>query len=312
MEMTNFENKLSRLSAGPVAMTVPVSLFAGHGAGGRCRLESHWVAGRSLAVHCRGNKDQHMTAESQGCVLEIQWESSNWNRVTRKFVNQTHGYFMSLQSCSREGEGLEPSDLVRYNRLYRSALHECVLGLRKMATNNDDDENYSDQVTLYSMLELVWHLCEVLFIEVLPAGCLVQQLLEWVQWHSDGKRDKLLSTIVVSPSPEEHPQFWSCLYELILKGRLSEARDLLSHHSLSHTLPQVHSSMDELLRKAPMILSTASLSRAELQRRWNEWRSEVVRRRGAGEFASVPELDLLAQILCGEDEVFGCEQVVSC
>ena len=34
------------------------------------------------------------------------------------------------------------------------------------------------------MLELTWHLCEVLFIEVLPTGCLVQQLLEWVRWHS--------------------------------------------------------------------------------------------------------------------------------
>jgi len=27
-------------------------------------------------------------------------------------------------------------------------------------------------------------LCEVLFVEVLPAGCLIQQLLEWVRWHS--------------------------------------------------------------------------------------------------------------------------------
>ena len=44
------------------------------------------------------------------------------------------GYFMSLQSSSREGEGLEPSDLVRYSRLYRSALHECVLGLRTMVS----------------------------------------------------------------------------------------------------------------------------------------------------------------------------------
>ena len=42
---------------------------------------------------------------------------------------------MSLQSSSREGEGLEPNDLVRYSRLYRSALHECVLGLRKMAAS---------------------------------------------------------------------------------------------------------------------------------------------------------------------------------
>ena len=36
-------------------------------------------------------------------------------------------------------------------------------------------------ISYYAMLELVWHLCEILFIEVLPVGCLIQQLLEWVQ-----------------------------------------------------------------------------------------------------------------------------------
>ena len=51
----------------------------------------------------------------------------------------------------------------------------------------EEEEEEGDQETrkslalFYAMLELTWHLCEVLFIEVLPAGCLIQQLLEWVQ-----------------------------------------------------------------------------------------------------------------------------------
>ena len=48
----------------------------------------------------------------------------------------------------------------------------------------EEQEQVSDQSNLYSLLEVVWHLCEILFIEVLPAGCLIQQLLEWVRWHS--------------------------------------------------------------------------------------------------------------------------------
>ena len=61
--------------------------------------------------------------------------------IINPFLSICHahsGYFMSLQSCSREGEGLEPNDLVRYSHLYRSALHECVVGLRKMACSEDD------------------------------------------------------------------------------------------------------------------------------------------------------------------------------
>ncbi len=47
----------------------------------------------------------------------------------------------------------------------------------------EEDAEQRRQLTLfYAMLELLWHLCEFLFVEVLPgAGCLIQQLLEWVQ-----------------------------------------------------------------------------------------------------------------------------------
>lgn len=40
---------------------------------------------------------------------------------------------MSLQSAGRKAEGLESGDLLKYSRLYRSALHECMLSLKKMA-----------------------------------------------------------------------------------------------------------------------------------------------------------------------------------
>ncbi len=44
---------------------------------------------------------------------------------------------MSIQKASRRAEGVEPGDLVRCSQLYRSALHECVLSLRKMAAGEN-------------------------------------------------------------------------------------------------------------------------------------------------------------------------------
>ena len=61
-----------------------------------------------------------------------------------------------------------------------------------------------------------------------------------------------------------------------------------------------------------MIQSTGTLSRAALQRRWSEWRSEVVRRRKAGDFIALPELDLLAAVsvcVCVCVESVLCEDV---
>ncbi len=50
--------------------------------------------------------------------------------------------------------------------------HEDIIEEQHTLLNN--------QIELYTMLETAWHLCEILFIETLPLGCLIQQLLEWV------------------------------------------------------------------------------------------------------------------------------------
>lgn len=45
--------------------------------------------------------------------------------------SSSSGYFMSLREAVRSGVGLQGSDLLLYSRLFRSALHECVLALRE-------------------------------------------------------------------------------------------------------------------------------------------------------------------------------------
>jgi len=58
-----------------------------------------------------------------------------------------------------------------------------------------EDEAGESLALFYSGLKLVWHLCEVLFVEVLAAGCLIQQLLEWVQHNLC-----TFPTVVLAPS----------------------------------------------------------------------------------------------------------------
>lgn len=106
--------------------------------------------------------------------------------------------FMRLQEEARQeilrGDSISAKSLLQYSQLYRAALHECVLGLRadwsrpllktsdvSIVSSGDEGEGKEELGSFYAMLELVWHLCEVLFVEVLPAGCLVQQLWEWIQ-----------------------------------------------------------------------------------------------------------------------------------
>ena len=59
---------------------------------------------------------------------------------------------------------------------------------------------------------------------------------------------------------------------------------------------QIFSSIDELLCKAPMVRSSSSLTRAEQQHRWQQWRRECISRRDAGDFVALPQLQLLARV----------------
>ncbi len=59
---------------------------------------------------------------------------------------------------------------------------------------------------------------------------------------------------------------------------------------------QVFGNMDELLRKAPMVYSTASRSRSELHRHWQEWRSECIRWRDSADFIGIPWLQKIVMV----------------
>ena len=139
----------------------------------------------------------------------------------------------------------------------------------------EDGDSLREQSHLYSMMDIAWHLCEIIFIELLPPGCLVQQLLEWVCWHSGtyniallvkqevwhfwcwpglipfmyigGSEEEAVQALLATPRPEDDPAYWRTLIWLLLKGKLSEVRDLLSHHSQSQSLPKVSRKWASLL-----------------------------------------------------------------
>lgn len=75
--------------------------------------------------------------------------------------------------------------------------------------------------------------------QVLPAGCLVQQLVEWVCWAGkEGERERLQAILGHSP-PEGHGDYWKMVYRLLLTGRLAETRNLLAQHSAAGSMERV-------------------------------------------------------------------------
>ena len=83
-------------------------------------------------------------------------------------VNESHQIFVKLQQESR---GAKKTQAVNSSREYRAVIKACVMELRKLVANCHDEaqhETLDSQLKLFDMVELIWSLCEIIFIESLP------------------------------------------------------------------------------------------------------------------------------------------------
>ncbi|CAI8026143.1 Nuclear pore complex protein Nup85 [Geodia barretti] len=306
------DDSFQRASLYPTTLLVP-------GLPANCPLLASWSGPQRLVLFPRPTEGARQWAG----LAQVSWDAAQWNSITRRLANQSHGYFLSLHEAGREGEGqsLQGSDILLYSRYFRSALHECVLGLRGRGSSSWEHER---QAQVFSTMALVWHLVEILFIEVLPAGCLVKQLVEWVTWAGQERDKKRLKEILGHTPPDSHHGYWRMVYRLVLTGRLSEARNLLAHHSafsaredVSHNCSRVWTSCWGRLRWS----DPPPPSPEESSNGWQQWRREVTARREAGAFLSLRQLQLLSrcafvnthlfpQVLSGEEEVFSEPEIV--
>ena len=54
-----------------------------------------------------------------------------------------------------------------------------------------------------------------------------------------GTEEEAVHALLATPRREDDPAYWRTLTWLLLKGKLNEVRNLLSHHSKAHSLPHV-------------------------------------------------------------------------
>ncbi|CAI8026146.1 Nuclear pore complex protein Nup85 [Geodia barretti] len=257
------DDSFQRASLYPTTLLVP-------GLPANCPLLASWSGPQRLVLFPRPTEGARQWAG----LAQVSWDAAQWNSITRRLANQSHGtnhcvvlstfvlsissgYFLSLHEAGREGEGqsLQGSDILLYSRYFRSALHECVLGLRGRGSSSWEHER---QAQVFSTMALVWHLVEILFIEVLPAGCLVKQLVEWVTWAGQERDKKRLKEILGHTPPDSHHGYWRMVYRLVLTGRLSEARNLLAHHSAFSAREDVLSGEEEVFSEPEIVGSCES------------------------------------------------------
>ena len=79
------------------------------------QLSACWGPGNSLLLHVKKSKaeQQQGTAGEESKVHEVRWETTLYEPVFRKLVNESLGIFLSLQKLAEEEAGVVADQLVR-------------------------------------------------------------------------------------------------------------------------------------------------------------------------------------------------------
>ena len=87
------------------------------------QLGACWGPGNSLLLHAkksRTGEQQHGAGGEQARVHEVRWETTLYEPVFRKLVNESLGIFLSLQKLAEEEAGVVADQLVRQSSCSRS------------------------------------------------------------------------------------------------------------------------------------------------------------------------------------------------
>ncbi|CAH1274333.1 NUP85 [Branchiostoma lanceolatum] len=278
----------------------------------RLGISAQWGSGNQLAVHAALHPPQEgVSSGIQGSpwVHEVRWGTQEVNNpIVRKLINETHGTFVALQHHQPDTTTTNRKpQLVTFSRNYRSVIRACLLQLKQAEESARDQATaveYCEQVEVYNMVELIWSLCEILFVESLPGGVVLAQLLDWVKWHFNDA-DVYAREATTSDNPHVHDHYWSAIYLYVLQGRSDEARKLLSlDPNRNMDVYDEYASIDELLRKMPFFTLYTGQSLAEFDMKWRHWQDECRRRYSEGEFNTNKNLETICRILCGDEDVF--------
>lgn len=264
-----------------------------------------WGTGNSLLVFPKARDDPREEDRKSGRRMsqlhDVRWNNTLCLPVTRRLVNESCGVFLELQKVASEskGETAHPQ-LVKISRSYRAILSDCWQSCLEELTSMDEDKKAENQAKseVLRYIELVWHLCEILFLDIQPGTAFLTQLQQWAQSHVPESLTAQMKEVLDEESPHLSPSYWDLVYTLLFRGSLDEARKLLRSHPSSGREDFV--ALDELLQTAPQ--GSQQMPSRELNVWWQTWQAECTKRLTDGEFSLLPELETACKILMGDED----------
>uniref|UniRef100_H2M1F7 Nuclear pore complex protein Nup85 n=1 Tax=Oryzias latipes TaxID=8090 RepID=H2M1F7_ORYLA len=238
------------------------------------------------------------TGSGSPFIHEVRKDEDIYSPILRKLFNESHHIFVGLQTIREDlpSKNKKPQ-FVSISKNYRSVIRACMEELQQFLI-----QSVLLQVSILLAIELIWNLCEVLFIDAAPAGSLLLHLLDWVRLHK-ADVDEKARDVLQSDSPAEHRDYWDVVVSYVLQGRLDEARQMLGKKAtLTPAANNIYKMMDNLLSKMPFYNPGGTQTLTEFDVKWRHWHEEVDRCLQDNSFASNQHLEVICKILLGDED----------
>lgn len=273
-------------------------------------LQSVWGTGNQLFLFPGKNpllfNERRPATGKTEQIREVQWDIDLHHPVLRKMVNDSHNIFVNLQRQATQLSGAAfHTQILNSSRHYRATQKAYLKDLDDMIGSTRDEEQrqqYMEHLKLLDISELIWSLCEILFIESPVGGLVVPKLLDWLRIHFT-TAGRMFDDLMREEQPENKSTYWDTIFRLVLQGQIEKACRLLSLHSARQT--DDFQTLINLLKRMPQLSNVyRGSSVAEFDMKWRHWRDECQRNYEEQKFSINANLETVVRILCGEDAVF--------
>uniref|UniRef100_A0A671Q0B3 Nuclear pore complex protein Nup85 n=1 Tax=Sinocyclocheilus anshuiensis TaxID=1608454 RepID=A0A671Q0B3_9TELE len=240
----------------------------------RKHLGFEWGPG-DLLVYETNYKLQGPRSAGSPFVHIVRRDEDICSPILRKLFNESHLIFVGLQKIKEDIPSKnKKSQFVSISKNYRSVIRACM-------------EELQQNVSILLAIELIWNLCEVLFIDTAPAGSLLLHLLDWVRLHKSDV-DARAREVLQSDSPAQHQSYWDVVR--------NTKKKLKSHHMTPLTLELV------TFIKHCHYTYCRTQTLTEFEVKWRHWHEECDRCLQENTFASNRHLETICKILVGDED----------
>ncbi|KAF6209845.1 hypothetical protein GE061_015597 [Apolygus lucorum] len=269
-------------------------------------LTFKWAGHTGLAVHgfknSRTEDGQVSDPNADDSVHFVCEGTILYDPEIRKLINESNATFIASRTIPRGADVRKR--ILELSREHRSSIRQCIENMQtKMKQKNNN--MYENWVGVLDNIDHIWHVCELLHLDVIPGDIVLSKLLEWTRLHSSDY-DLMVSEVITHSHTRgadiRYPNYWDMVIGSLIEGRFEACRALLRLHSEAESNALCEAEM--LLRTIPLYSVYSGISVPEFTARWRGWKSTVRAKIDSGLFTSRPQLLKVMTLIGGEEPLY--------